>query len=65
VAADLRHAEEAEITGVPFYALGGRFGIPGAQPPDVLRHLIERARTRLAAAVSPDPAGPGGVAPPR
>jgi predicted DsbA family dithiol-disulfide isomerase len=47
VATDLRFAEEAEISGVPFYLLAGRFGIPGAQPPDVLRHLIERARTRF------------------
>jgi predicted DsbA family dithiol-disulfide isomerase len=53
VAADLQQAEAAEITGVPFYVLGERFAIPGAQPPEVLRHLLERARARLATAVSP------------
>jgi len=48
VDADLARAREAEITGVPLYLLGGRFAIPGAQQPDVLRHFIERARLRLA-----------------
>lgn len=49
VARDLAQAEQAEVTGVPFYVLAERFAIPGAQPPDVLRNLLDRARTRLAA----------------
>ncbi|MFM7120017.1 MAG: DsbA family oxidoreductase [Gammaproteobacteria bacterium] len=48
VAQDLAQAEQAEVTGVPFYVLAERFAIPGAQPPDVLRQLLDRARTRLA-----------------
>jgi predicted DsbA family dithiol-disulfide isomerase len=48
VEADLRAGEEAEITGVPLYVLGGKFAIPGAQPTDVLRKFIERARAKLA-----------------
>ena len=48
VDADLARAREAEITGVPLYVFGGRFALPGAQQPDVLRHFIERARQRLA-----------------
>jgi len=48
VAEDVRRAGEAEISGVPFYVLAGRFGIPGAQPVDVMQHLLERARARLA-----------------
>jgi predicted DsbA family dithiol-disulfide isomerase len=48
VDADLQDAVDADVTGVPLYVLGGRFAIPGAQPVDVLKQLIERARQRLA-----------------
>jgi len=58
VRADLARAAAAEITGVPLYLLGGRFAIPGAQQPDVLRHFIERARSRLAAPFNQTPVAP-------
>ena len=29
-------------TGVPFFVVDGRLGIPGAQPPDVLLRLLTR-----------------------
>jgi predicted DsbA family dithiol-disulfide isomerase len=48
VRAELQDAVELDVTGVPLYVLGGRFAIPGAQPVDVLKQLIERARVRLA-----------------
>lgn len=48
VAEDVRRAGEADISGVPFYVLAGRFGIPGAQPVEVMQSLLERARARLA-----------------
>lgn len=50
VRSELALAQSAGVSGVPFFVLGGRFAIPGAQPADVMRQLIERARDRLAAA---------------
>lgn len=34
---------ESGITGVPFVVVGGKFAVPGAQPPDVFRKAIRRA----------------------
>ena len=42
VRADEDRALDLGSTGVPFFVLDGRFGIPGAQPPDVLLRLLER-----------------------
>ncbi len=42
VRADEARAVELGSTGVPFFVLDGRFGIPGAQPPDVLLRLLHR-----------------------
>ncbi len=36
-------AAESGITGVPFAVVGGKFAVPGAQPPDVFRKAIRRA----------------------
>ncbi len=43
VRADEARAVELGSTGVPFFVLDGRFGVPGAQPPDVLLRLLHRA----------------------
>ncbi|MCZ6657884.1 MAG: DsbA family oxidoreductase [Gammaproteobacteria bacterium] len=40
-------ATELGVSGVPYYLLAGRFGIPGAQTPDVIGQFIERAKERL------------------
>lgn len=48
VRAELSLAQSAGVTGVPFFVLGGRFAIPGAQPADVMEQLIVRAREQLA-----------------
>lgn len=50
VRSELSLAQAAGVTGVPFFVLAGKFAIPGAQPRDTLRALIERARERLAEA---------------
>jgi predicted DsbA family dithiol-disulfide isomerase len=50
VRSELALAQTVGVSGVPFFVLGGRFAIPGAQPAEVMRQLIERARDRLAAA---------------
>lgn len=49
VMAELSLARSAGITGVPCFVLDGRFAIPGAQPVDTMRQLIDRAREKLAA----------------
>jgi predicted DsbA family dithiol-disulfide isomerase len=43
VEAQARSAQEAGINGVPFFILGGRYAISGAQEPDVLAEAIARA----------------------
>ena len=43
VEAQARSAQEAGITGVPFFILGGRYAISGAQAPEVLAEAIARA----------------------
>ena len=47
---ELSLAQAVGVTGVPFFVMAGKFAIPGAQPRDVMRQLIERARERLATA---------------
>jgi predicted DsbA family dithiol-disulfide isomerase len=50
-AAEVRADEEAAmdlgVTGVPFFLVGGRFGVPGAQPPAVLLRVLDRAWSDL------------------
>jgi len=36
-------AMEIGATGVPFFVFDGRFGVSGAQPPETLLHVLERA----------------------
>ena len=43
VRADEARALELGSTGVPFFVFDERLGIPGAQPPDVLLRLLDRA----------------------
>ena len=43
VRADEARAMELGSTGVPFFVFDERLGIPGAQPPDVLLRLLNRA----------------------
>jgi predicted DsbA family dithiol-disulfide isomerase len=55
VRADEAEAAELEINGVPFFLLGGRFGIPGAQEVDTMVAVLERAWQKLEAG-APGPA---------
>jgi len=43
VRADEERAMELGSTGVPFFVFDERLGVPGAQPPDVLLRLLDRA----------------------
>jgi predicted DsbA family dithiol-disulfide isomerase len=45
VRADEREATELGITGVPFFVLDRRYGVSGAQPPEVMLGALERAWT--------------------
>jgi predicted DsbA family dithiol-disulfide isomerase len=40
---DEAQAQELGITGVPFFVIGGRYGVSGAQPADVLLGALEKA----------------------
>lgn len=50
VRAEQHAARELGIRGVPFFVIG-RYGVSGAQPPEVLHDVLERALNEL-----PDPA---------
>lgn len=43
VRADEALAHELGVTGVPFFVIDRRFAVAGAQPPDVLLGILERA----------------------
>lgn len=40
---EIIQAQDIGVTGVPFFIINGQFGLPGAQPPDVLKRAIGRA----------------------
>lgn len=71
VRAEERDAQALGIHGVPFFAIGApegrRYGISGAQPPEVLLEVLERAWDELPDAPAPaapacDPADPDSCA---
>lgn len=43
VRADEAEARSLRITGVPFFVLGGRFALSGAQPTETILHALTRA----------------------
>jgi len=43
VRADQARAVELGVTGVPFFVIDGRFAIPGAQDPETILTVLERA----------------------
>ena len=43
VRADERRAAALGISAVPFFVVDGKYGVPGAQPPDVLLAVLEQA----------------------
>ncbi|HLS14529.1 MAG TPA: DsbA family oxidoreductase [Beutenbergiaceae bacterium] len=52
VDADLAQAREYGIQGVPFFVVGGRYGISGAQKPEVFTQALQQVRTEQAGASS-------------
>ncbi len=48
VQAELTRASNVGITGVPCFLFAGAFALPGAQEPEVIGQVIERAKSRLA-----------------
>ena len=52
VRADERRAVELEVTGVPFFLVDGRLGLPGAQDSDLFLRMLQRA---WATAHEPEP----------
>ena len=55
VRADEAEAAARGITGVPFFLVDDRFGVPGAQDPDTLLAILNRAWERR---TDPTPGGP-------
>jgi predicted DsbA family dithiol-disulfide isomerase len=52
VRADEERALELGITGVPFFVVDGRFAISGAQDPETMLQILERAWTKRAEAAT-------------
>jgi predicted DsbA family dithiol-disulfide isomerase len=57
VRADQRQAAELGIDGVPFFVLGGRYGISGAQPAELLLRALTQTWDELGVAVEATEAG--------
>lgn len=55
VRADERQAAEYGIRGVPFFVIDGQYGLSGAQPPEVIAQVLEKARSAKALAQSSAP----------
>ena len=49
---DEKQARELGITGVPFFVIGGKYGVSGAQSADVLASALQRAHAELATALN-------------
>ena len=47
VRADEAAAAELDVTGVPYFLIGGAWPVPGAQDVETLRVLLERAWSRI------------------
>lgn len=43
VEADIRQARELGVSGVPFFVIDDRYGVSGAQPPEVFVRVMEQA----------------------
>lgn len=54
-----REAQQLGIHGVPFFVIGGRYGMSGAQPAEALRAALTQAWTEL---IAPPPAVADGPA---
>ena len=50
---DLSDARTIGVTGVPFFVLGGRYGVSGAQPVEVLTRALEQAWAATEGAPAP------------
>ena len=58
VRADEDEAARLGIDGVPFFVVGGRYGVSGAQPPELLREVFTRVVREAEAAAEGTGAGP-------
>jgi predicted DsbA family dithiol-disulfide isomerase len=47
VRTDEAAADALDVTGVPYFLIGGAWAIPGAQDVETLRTLLQRAWSRL------------------
>lgn len=61
VRADEQEAHDLQITGVPFFVLGGRYGISGAQPAEVILSALNQAWTELGLANQAEASFPEGA----
>jgi predicted DsbA family dithiol-disulfide isomerase len=50
VTADEQMARQLGVTGVPFFVIGGRYAISGAQPPELIVQVLDRAWAETQAA---------------
>ncbi|GAB2744305.1 DsbA family oxidoreductase [Sinomonas soli] len=59
VAADIRQAQAIGIQGVPFFVLDSKYGVSGAQPPELFAQALETAWREANPLVMVSPAAPG------
>lgn len=52
VRVDMQQARQYGISGVPFFVIDGRYGVSGAQPPEVFTQVLERVAAERAGAIA-------------
>jgi len=57
VRSEEREAAGRGVTGVPFFVVGQRYAVAGAQPAEVLLGAMQRSQSEAAAPTHPDPNG--------
>ncbi len=48
VEAEMAHAAQAGVTGVPHFVINGKYAVSGAQEPDTFLHIFKKAGIRTA-----------------
>ena len=47
VTAEIAQAQAMGVTGVPFFVFAGKYGVPGAQPPEVLANAMRQISAEM------------------
>jgi predicted DsbA family dithiol-disulfide isomerase len=44
---DAAHGQQLGVTGVPFFVFGNKYGVSGAQPPEMILQVMNRVQEEI------------------